>query len=183
MVKPNILTHVIEGYVIQEASEPFAVTRPLREWSAGDKEQDKENKLPSADEPSRKKQKLDSGVSLPRISSSVEGNGESGNPAVSAANAEPADTATDGDSASQPKIPNVNKWTVAEVCDFIRSIPGCAGYADEFLMQEVDGEALLLIKPEHLVMALAMKLGPALKIVACIDSLRPESEQMTHDHD
>lgn len=27
MVKPNILTHVIEGYVIQEANEPFPVTR------------------------------------------------------------------------------------------------------------------------------------------------------------
>lgn len=26
MVKPNILTHVIEGYVIQEAAEPFAVS-------------------------------------------------------------------------------------------------------------------------------------------------------------
>lgn len=26
MVKPNILTHVIEGYVIQEAGEPFAVS-------------------------------------------------------------------------------------------------------------------------------------------------------------
>lgn len=26
MVKPNILTHVIEGFVIQEASEPFAVS-------------------------------------------------------------------------------------------------------------------------------------------------------------
>lgn len=50
-------------------------------------------------------------------------------------------------------------------------------------MQEVDGEALLLIKPEHLVMALSMKLGPALKIVACIDSLRPESEQTTSEQD
>lgn len=72
---------------------------------------------------------------------------------------------------------------MAEVCDFIRSIPGCANYADEFLMQEVDGEALLLIKPEHLVMALSMKLGPALKIVACIDSLRPENEQSTSEQD
>lgn len=27
MVKPNVLTHVIEGFVIQEASEPFPVTR------------------------------------------------------------------------------------------------------------------------------------------------------------
>lgn len=53
MVKPNILTHVIEGYVIQEAGEPFAVNRPLREWGTGEKEQDKENKLPSVDEPPR----------------------------------------------------------------------------------------------------------------------------------
>lgn len=72
-------------------------------------------------------------------------------------------------------------FKVAEVCEFIRNIPGCAAYADEFLMQEVDGEALLLIKPEHLVMALSMKLGPALKIVACIDSLRPENEQSSAD--
>lgn len=72
---------------------------------------------------------------------------------------------------------------VAEVCEFIRSIPGCGGYADEFLMQEVDGEALLLIRPEHLVMALSMKLGPALKIVACIDALRPDSEQPPHEND
>lgn len=27
MIKPNVLTHVIEGFVIQEADEPFAVTR------------------------------------------------------------------------------------------------------------------------------------------------------------
>lgn len=27
MIKPNVLTHVIEGFVIQEANEPFAVTR------------------------------------------------------------------------------------------------------------------------------------------------------------
>ena len=30
------------------------MNRPLREWSATDKEQDKENKLPSTDEPPRK---------------------------------------------------------------------------------------------------------------------------------
>lgn len=27
MVKPNVLTHVIEGFVMQEANEPFPVTR------------------------------------------------------------------------------------------------------------------------------------------------------------
>lgn len=63
------------------------------------------------------------------------------------------------------------------MCEFIRGIPGCANYADDFHVQEVDGQALLLIKAEHLVMALAMKLGPALKVVACINALRPPSEQ------
>ncbi|KAG6452160.1 hypothetical protein O3G_MSEX007513 [Manduca sexta] len=193
MVKPNILTHVIEGYVIQEAGEPFAVSkpvtanRPLREWAA-DKEQDKENKLPSTDEPPRKKQMLEGGASLARISSSNDSAVEN-TTTISAKDSAPtpmevADSAPAASEATpQPKIPNANKWSVAEVCDFIRNIPGCAGYADEFLMQEVDGEALLLIRPEHLVMALSMKLGPALKIVACIDSLRPESEQTTHEHD
>lgn len=68
------------------------------------------------------------------------------------------------------------KWNVNQVSEFIRSIPGCAMYAEEFILQEVDGEALILIRPEHLVMAMSMKLGPALKIVASIDSLRPDKE-------
>lgn len=182
MVKPNILTHVIEGYVIQEAGEPFAsnlvqVNRPLRDWV--DKEQDKENKLPSSDDgPPRKKQMLEHSPSVGRISSSNESAAHS-----TASNSSAKAEAPEPSAEAAPKIPNANKWTVSEVCDFIRNIPGCAGYADEFLMQEVDGEALLLIRPEHLVMALSMKLGPALKIVACIDSLRPESEQSSHDHD
>lgn len=37
MVKPNILTHVIEGYVIQEAGEPFAVSYiVIRQSNAAD---------------------------------------------------------------------------------------------------------------------------------------------------
>lgn len=27
MIKPNVLTHVIDGFIIQEANEPFPVTR------------------------------------------------------------------------------------------------------------------------------------------------------------
>lgn len=65
-------------------------------------------------------------------------------------------------------------FQVNDVCNFVKNIPGCAIYADDFAVQEVDGEALVLIKPEHLVMAMAMKLGPALKIVASIDTLRPD---------
>ncbi|KAG7313160.1 hypothetical protein JYU34_000253 [Plutella xylostella] len=178
MVKPNILTHVIEGYVIQEAGEPFAVNRPLREWA--DKE-DKENKLPSADEPPRKKQMMDSGANVARITSSNESN-ESATTQAANVKSEPTSAAADSECAPADAAPNATKWTVSEVCDFIRNIPGCASYADDFLLQEVDGEALLLIKPEHLVMALSMKLGPALKIVACIDALRPEGDHAApHD--
>ncbi|GBP93643.1 Polyhomeotic-proximal chromatin protein [Eumeta japonica] len=165
MVKPNILTHVIEGYVIQEAGEPFAVNRPVRDWIAEqrDKEHDKENKLPSSDEP-------------PNDTSSPTSNMRSEPEASTAAETQP-----DSESGGH-KIPNANKWTellslAGGRCAISSCIPGCRGYRDEFLMQEVDGEALLLIRPEHLVMALSMKLGPALKIVASIDMLRPESEQ------
>lgn len=64
---------------------------------------------------------------------------------------------------------------VAEVSEFIRSLPGCADYAEDFAIQEIDGQALLLLKEDHLMSAMNIKLGPALKIVARIDSMRIES--------
>ncbi|XP_023231831.1 polyhomeotic-like protein 2 [Centruroides sculpturatus] len=67
---------------------------------------------------------------------------------------------------------NPLKWTVQEVVDFIYKLPGCADYADEFRSQEIDGQALLLLKEDHLMTAMSMKLGPALKICACIKSLK-----------
>lgn len=60
-----------------------------------------------------------------------------------------------------------------DVRAFVARVPGGADVADEFVAQEVDGAALLLVRPEHLVKALSMKLGPALKIVASIDAVRP----------
>lgn len=66
------------------------------------------------------------------------------------------------------------KWTVLDVFEFIKSMPGCVDYADEFRMQEIDGQALLLLKEDHLMSAMNMKLGPALKICARINSLRDE---------
>lgn len=64
------------------------------------------------------------------------------------------------------------KWSVTEVCDFIKNLPGCSDYAEDFMMQEIDGQALLLLKENHLVSAMGMKLGPALKIVNKIESMR-----------
>ncbi|XP_031975519.1 polyhomeotic-like protein 3 isoform X4 [Corvus moneduloides] len=63
-------------------------------------------------------------------------------------------------------------WTVDEVWAFIHSLPGCQDIADEFRAQEIDGQALLLLKEDHLMSAMNIKLGPALKICARINSLK-----------
>lgn len=64
---------------------------------------------------------------------------------------------------------------MGEVCDFIRGLPGCTDYAEDFAIQEIDGQALMLLKEDHLMSAMSIKLGPALKIVARIDSMRLDS--------
>uniref|UniRef100_H3B5J6 Polyhomeotic homolog 3 n=1 Tax=Latimeria chalumnae TaxID=7897 RepID=H3B5J6_LATCH len=63
-------------------------------------------------------------------------------------------------------------WSVDEVWAFIHSLPGCQDIADEFRAQEIDGQALLLLKEDHLMSAMNIKLGPALKICARINSLK-----------
>lgn len=63
-----------------------------------------------------------------------------------------------------------------EVYEFIRNLSGCGDYAEDFLIQEIDGQALLLLKEDHLMTAMSMKLGPALKIVAKIDDMRIDKE-------
>ncbi|XP_021487647.1 polyhomeotic-like protein 3 isoform X5 [Meriones unguiculatus] len=68
---------------------------------------------------------------------------------------------------SEPSI-----WTVDDVWAFIHSLPGCQDVADEFRAQEIDGQALLLLKEDHLMSAMNIKLGPALKICARINSLK-----------
>ncbi|KAL4616746.1 polyhomeotic-like protein 1 [Arapaima gigas] len=63
-------------------------------------------------------------------------------------------------------------WSVEEVCQFISSLQGCEDLADQFLSQEIDGQALLLLREEHLMSTMNIKLGPALKICASINNLR-----------
>ncbi|MGH0128876.1 UNVERIFIED_CONTAM: hypothetical protein FKN15_036313 [Acipenser sinensis] len=49
---------------------------------------------------------------------------------------------------------------------------GCQDIAAEFRAQEIDGQALLLLKEDHLMSAMNIKLGPALKICARINTLK-----------
>lgn len=225
MVKPNVLTHVIEGYVIQESNEPFPVTR--QRYS------EKEN-----DEPPKKKQAVEAEVKTSEASPKVNGESSSsvssstpiqsptdivpceqcgkqemrsklrrkrfcsltcarasksssteGSPVVSTNNngdtsitASPSQvdkSKTESGEAESVEEHIMMKWSVAQVCDFIKNLPGCTDYADDFALQEIDGQALLLLKENHLVSAMGMKLGPALKIVNKIESMRvsKESEQ------
>uniref|UniRef100_UPI003AAD6802 polyhomeotic-like protein 1 isoform X1 n=1 Tax=Centroberyx gerrardi TaxID=166262 RepID=UPI003AAD6802 len=63
-------------------------------------------------------------------------------------------------------------WSVEEVCRFISSLQGCEELAAQFLSQEIDGQALLLLREDHLISTMNIKLGPALKICASINNLR-----------
>ncbi|TNN22657.1 Polyhomeotic-like protein 3 [Liparis tanakae] len=50
--------------------------------------------------------------------------------------------------------------------------PRCEEVSSQFQSQEIDGQALLLLREEHLMSTMNVKLGPALKIVAHINALR-----------
>ncbi|XP_063772285.1 polyhomeotic-like protein 3 isoform X3 [Pseudophryne corroboree] len=71
------------------------------------------------------------------------------------------------DAQTEPSL-----WTVEDVWAFIHSLPGCHEIAEEFRTQEIDGQALLLLKEDHLMSTMNIKLGPALKICARINSLK-----------
>uniref|UniRef100_UPI0037E89FBF polyhomeotic-like protein 2 n=1 Tax=Semicossyphus pulcher TaxID=241346 RepID=UPI0037E89FBF len=64
------------------------------------------------------------------------------------------------------------QWNIEDVYEFISALPGCLEIAEEFRSQEIDGQALLLLKEDHLMGTMNIKLGPALKIFAQISMLR-----------
>ncbi|KAL2085270.1 hypothetical protein ACEWY4_018590 [Coilia grayii] len=83
--------------------------------------------------------------------------------------ASPQDPAASPDQSSRPRPA---EWTVDQVWEFISSLPGCQEIAESFRAQEIDGQALLLLTEDHLMSAMNVKLGPALKICARINSLK-----------
>ncbi|XP_074545696.1 polyhomeotic-like protein 3 [Halichoeres trimaculatus] len=65
-----------------------------------------------------------------------------------------------------------SQWNVEQVFNFINSLPGGQDVAADFRSQEIDGQALLLLTEDHLVSTMNLKLGPALKLCAHINSLK-----------
>lgn len=58
----------------------------------------------------------------------------------------------------------VNSWNIQAVSNFIKSIPGCSSFASLFELEEIDGQAMLLLQQSDLIRIMKIKLGPALKI-------------------
>ncbi|XP_058504331.1 polyhomeotic-like protein 3 isoform X2 [Solea solea] len=65
-----------------------------------------------------------------------------------------------------------SQWNVEQVFSYVNSLPGGSSVAKEFRSQEIDGQALLLLTEDHLVSTMNLKLGPALKLCAHINSLK-----------
>ncbi|TRY95259.1 hypothetical protein DNTS_012198 [Danionella cerebrum] len=81
----------------------------------------------------------------------------------------PIDTPSPTENSHNPKPA---EWSVDQVSSFISKLPGCQDIAESFRAQEIDGQALLLLTEDHLMSAMNVKLGPALKICARINSLK-----------
>ncbi|KAM6919223.1 polyhomeotic-like protein 3 [Xenentodon cancila] len=65
-----------------------------------------------------------------------------------------------------------SQWNVEQVFSYINTLPGGSDVAEKFRSQEIDGQALLLLTEDHLVSTMNLKLGPALKLCAHINSLK-----------
>lgn len=63
------------------------------------------------------------------------------------------------------------EWNCDEVYQFVRIVAGVQ-VAQMFKSQEVDGSALSLIRDDHLVNTMQIKLGPALKIMSKFNELK-----------
>ncbi|XP_037564378.1 polyhomeotic-like protein 2 [Dermacentor silvarum] len=90
------------------------------------------------------------------------------------------DRRNDSDKLLEPSalpVEDLRSWTVDDVVDYVCGIPGCQKFAGVFREQDVDGEALLLLDLRHLHAIMNLPLGPALKILDAIRSLRSNLAQ------
>ncbi|KAK8720411.1 hypothetical protein OTU49_006269 [Cherax quadricarinatus] len=210
MVKPQVLTHVIEGFVIHEGkkageqtstspkgdtakcefcgkidlrskfkrSKRFCSTACAKRYNVGCSKRIGLFKNP--EESPNKRAREDSGMeeadAAPQLMAVEPQAAETTEMEVDETVAE-GDGTTTVESPSKSQTVNILKWTVKDVVDFIQNLPGCKEYAEDFALQEIDGQALMLLKADHLMSAMSMKLGPALKICAKIESMRGDRKE------
>lgn len=93
----------------------------------------------------------------------------------------PMEVSNDSEMDQEEPMSFLIKWSVEEVCDYIRSLAGYSDYAEDFANHEIDGQALVLLNETHLVNTMNIKLGPALKIMSQIEAIKkkgiPQTDQ------
>jgi hypothetical protein len=73
--------------------------------------------------------------------------------------------------ASEYPSGDPTEWNCEQVFEFVKQVAG-ANVAQMFMSEEVDGSALSLIRDDHLVNTMQIKLGPALKIMSKFNELK-----------
>ncbi|KAJ3655676.1 hypothetical protein Zmor_014797 [Zophobas morio] len=69
-------------------------------------------------------------------------------------------------------IDDLSHWNIDRVAEFVSSLPGTEGRADQFRKMEIDGEAFLSLNQRDLIDILSIKVGPAVKLYNVIVLLR-----------
>ncbi|XP_019638919.1 PREDICTED: lethal(3)malignant brain tumor-like protein 4 isoform X3 [Branchiostoma belcheri] len=70
---------------------------------------------------------------------------------------------------------DISKWTIDQVADFVKTLPGCEEMGNVFKDEQIDGEAFLLLNQADIVKIMNIKLGPAVKIYNSILILKNEN--------
>ncbi|KAF6719587.1 Polyhomeotic-like protein 3 [Oryzias melastigma] len=157
--------------------KPLLLRLPRDLWSAGRREKEgKEKPGAAAEQPDKEVEELGG------FRGEDEDNGPEEDPAVAMTARMDHRAARRARRASAPAVttstptttfrPAPSQWSVEEVTAFIHTLPGCSDVAEAFRLQEIDGQALLLLTEDHLMSSMNIKLGPALKICAHINALK-----------
>ncbi|XP_034427570.1 polyhomeotic-like protein 3 isoform X2 [Hippoglossus hippoglossus] len=158
--------------------KPLLLRLPRDLWSAGRREKEGKERPPAAEEEEEEDMEED-------MEGGGEEEGEDGgeqDPAVAVTARMERRAARRARRASAPATttstptttfkPAPSQWSVEDVTAFIHTLPGCSDVAEAFRLQEIDGQALLLLTEDHLMTSMNIKLGPALKICAHINALK-----------
>ncbi|RVE59129.1 hypothetical protein OJAV_G00201070 [Oryzias javanicus] len=157
--------------------KPLLLRLPRDLWSAGRREKEgKEKPGVAAEQPDKEVEELGG------FRGEDDDNGPEEDPAVAMTARTDHRAARRARRASAPAVttstptttfrPAPSQWSVEEVTAFIHTLPGCSDVAEAFRLQEIDGQALLLLTEDHLMSSMNIKLGPALKICAHINALK-----------
>ncbi|XP_070784170.1 polyhomeotic-like protein 3 [Enoplosus armatus] len=162
--------------------KPLLLRLPRDLWSAGRREKEGKEKVAAAEEEEEEEEEDEEEEDMEGGGEEEDDDGGEEDPAVAMTARMERRAARRARRASAPALttstptttfkPAPSQWSVEEVTSFIHTLPGCSDVAEAFRLQEIDGQALLLLTEDHLMTSMNIKLGPALKICAHINALK-----------